>query len=94
MTISMLGETFDNGDKHIQDAVELSSFKPKLEIRFQTTSIRFAKMKDLDTVWKNIRELEKNKWGHLEHHSCTVEHHFWSDIVQDVQQDGEVWNWI
>jgi hypothetical protein len=50
MTISMLGETFDNGDKHIQDAVELSSFKPKLEIRFQTTSIRFAKMKDLDTV--------------------------------------------
>jgi len=35
----MLGETFDNGDKHIQDAVELSSFKSKLEIRFQTTSI-------------------------------------------------------
>jgi hypothetical protein len=72
----------------------LSSFKSKLEIRFQQLQIRFAKMKEADAVWKNIRELEKNKRGHLEHQSCTVEHHFWSDIAQDVQRDREVWNRI
>ncbi len=51
-------------------------------------------MKEADAVWKNVRELEKNKRWHLEHKSSTVEHHFWSDIVQDVQRDGEVWNRI
>jgi hypothetical protein len=50
MTIPMFGETFDNWDKHIQDAVELSSFKSKLEIRFQQLQIRFAKMKEADAV--------------------------------------------
>jgi hypothetical protein len=43
MTILMFGETFENGDKHIQDAVELSSFKSKLEIGFQ--QLQFALQK-------------------------------------------------